>query len=127
MGRLMIRLLGFPIAAQVFWRNGMLARIAKYARTLDAYMAYVPAWPSRRYSLCTSLLTRDADTAPTNHHREQILVELMPRKDQLMILVRTELRGEQMSNLSWLVFAAIDSLVKEWYNIEVRSIVSIHV
>jgi hypothetical protein len=31
MGRLMIRLLGFPIAAQVFWRNGMLARIARYA------------------------------------------------------------------------------------------------
>ena len=30
MGRLMIRLLGFPLAAQVIWRYGMLARIAKY-------------------------------------------------------------------------------------------------
>jgi hypothetical protein len=30
MGRLMIRMLGFPLAAQAIWRHGMLARIAKY-------------------------------------------------------------------------------------------------
>jgi hypothetical protein len=30
MGRLIIRLLGFPLAAQVLWRHGMLARFAKY-------------------------------------------------------------------------------------------------
>ena len=82
MGRLMIRMLGFPVAAQLLWRYGMLVRMA----------------------------------------RERILVELEPRSCQLRILVRTELRGEQMSNLCWLVFAAIDSLVKEWYNLEVRSI-----
>jgi hypothetical protein len=110
MGRLMIRLLGFPIAAQVFWRNGMLARIAKYfASLLFSPMARVA----------------EAQGSPEGMvaiNREQILVELVPEKDQLNILVRTELRGEQMSNLCWLVFAAIDSLVKEWYNLEVRSI-----
>jgi hypothetical protein len=56
-------------------------------------------------------------------YREQVLVELAPGKDQLRILVRTELRGEQMSNLCWLVFAAIDSLVKEWYTLEARVLV----
>ncbi len=50
-------------------------------------------------------------------------MELTPEKDQLKILVRTELRGEQMSNLCWLVFAAVDSLVKEWYNLEARVLV----
>jgi hypothetical protein len=54
-------------------------------------------------------------------YREQVLVELEPEKDKLKILVRTELRGEQMSNLCWLVFAAVDSLVKEWYSLEVRT------
>lgn len=54
-----------------------------------------------------------------NLNREQILVELEPEKEMLKLLVRTELQGEQMSNLCWLVFAAIDSLVKEWYNLEV--------
>ena len=81
MGRLMIRMLGFPVAAQLLWRYGMLVRMA----------------------------------------RERILVELEPRSCQLRILVRTELRGEQMSNLSWLVFAAVDSLVKEWYSLSVRA------
>jgi hypothetical protein len=80
MGRLMIRMLGFPVAAQLLWRYGMLVRMA----------------------------------------RERILVELEPQSCQLRILVRTELRGEQMSNLSWLVFAAVDSLVKEWYSLSVR-------
>jgi hypothetical protein len=53
------------------------------------------------------------------------LVELEPEKDKLKILVRTELRGEQMSNLCWLVFAAVDSLVKEWYSLDVRRLRSI--
>jgi hypothetical protein len=48
-------------------------------------------------------------------------VEISPDELMLNITVRTELRGEQMSNLSWLVFAAVDSLVKEWYNLNVRS------
>lgn len=38
----------------------------------------------------------------------------------LNVLVRTTLRGEHMSNLCWLVFAAVDSLIKEWYNLDVR-------
>jgi hypothetical protein len=80
MGRLMIRMLGFPVAAQLLWRCGMLVRMA----------------------------------------RERILVELEPQSCHLRILVRTELRGEQMSNLCWLVFAAVDSLVKEWYSLSVR-------
>lgn len=58
--------------------------------------------------------------APINL-RENILVEISPDELMLNITVRTELRGEQMSNLSWLVFAAVDSLVKEWYNLNVRS------
>jgi hypothetical protein len=53
-------------------------------------------------------------------NREKILVEISPDDLMLNITVRTELRGEQMSNLSWLVFAAVDSLVKEWYNLNVR-------
>lgn len=51
---------------------------------------------------------------------EKILIELDPEESSLQILVRTELRGEQMSNLCWLIFAAVDSLVKEWYNLSVR-------
>jgi hypothetical protein len=47
-------------------------------------------------------------------------LELFPDELQLKITVRTELKGEQMSNLSWLIFAAVDSLVKEWYNLNVR-------
>jgi hypothetical protein len=57
--------------------------------------------------------------------REKILVEISPDELMLNITVRTELRGEQMSNLSWLVFAAVDSLVKEWYNLNVRSPLSL--
>ncbi len=38
MGRLMIRLLGFPLAAQVIWRYGMLARIAKYILHFSFYL-----------------------------------------------------------------------------------------
>lgn len=79
MGRLIIRLLAFPLAAQIYWRNGILAHIG----------------------------------------RERILLELLPSDLQLKITVRTELKGEQMSNLSWLIFAAVDSLVKEWYNLKV--------
>jgi hypothetical protein len=29
-GRLMIRLLAFPLAARVYWRTGMLAQMGKY-------------------------------------------------------------------------------------------------
>jgi hypothetical protein len=29
MGRLMIRMMAFPLEAQVMWRHGMLARIAR--------------------------------------------------------------------------------------------------
>lgn len=54
--------------------------------------------------------------------REKILLELIPDSLQLQITVRTELKGEQMSNLSWLIFAAVDALVKEWYNLNVRRI-----
>lgn len=49
-----------------------------------------------------------------------MLVELQPEANQLSLLVRTGLRGEEMSSLCWLIFAAIESLVKEWYNLEVR-------
>lgn len=50
---------------------------------------------------------------------DRILVELVPEDMVLKVILRTELKGEQMSNLSWLIFAAIDSLIKEWYNLEV--------
>ncbi|ELR22082.1 uncharacterized protein ACA1_158670, partial [Acanthamoeba castellanii str. Neff] len=79
MGRLIIRLLAFPLTVQICWLTGLLASIG----------------------------------------REKILVEISPDELMLNITVRTELRGEQMSNLSWLVFAAVDSLVKEWYNLNV--------
>lgn len=48
------------------------------------------------------------------------MIELDPDGRLLKIIVRTRRRGEQMSNLCWLVFSAIDSLVKEWYNLKVR-------
>lgn len=51
---------------------------------------------------------------------EKVLLVLQPDLRQLTITVRTELRGEQMSNLCWLIFAAVDALVKEWYNLNVR-------
>lgn len=82
MGRLIIRLLAFPLAAQIYWRNGILVHIG----------------------------------------RERILLEILPSQRQLKVTVRTELKGDQMSNLSWLVFAAVDSLVNEWYNLKVRMI-----
>lgn len=53
--------------------------------------------------------------------RDKVLVELVPEESMLQVTLRTELRGEQMSNFSWLIFAAIDALVKEWYNLEVYS------
>jgi hypothetical protein len=34
----MIRLLGFPLVAQVIWRYGMLARIAKYIHLLLVFI-----------------------------------------------------------------------------------------
>ncbi len=33
MGRLIIRLLAFPLAAQLYWRHGVLAQIGKYFTT----------------------------------------------------------------------------------------------
>jgi hypothetical protein len=56
-------------------------------------------------------------------HRERILLELQPDTGALNIMVRTELRGEQLSSLSWLVFAAVDTLVKDWYNLNVTTLV----
>jgi len=59
-------------------------------------------------------------------HREKVLIELVKDQDMLLkILVRTELKGERMSNLSWLVFAAVDALVKEWYNLNVSFLCSL--
>jgi len=87
MGRLIIRILAFPITAQALWRYGMAARFS----------------------------------SQTN--REQILVELDTEKNELKVLVRTKLRVEQMSNLFWLVFAAVDSLVKEWFNLKAQTFI----
>jgi hypothetical protein len=53
-------------------------------------------------------------------------VELQPEANQLSLLVRTGLRGEEMSSLCWLIFAAVESLVKEWYNLEVRPLPEVH-
>jgi hypothetical protein len=50
-------------------------------------------------------------------------LELQPEIGALNIMVRTELRGEQLSSLSWLVFAAVDTLVRDWYNLNVTTLV----
>lgn len=84
MGRLIVRLLAFPMEARLYWRHGLLTQIG----------------------------------------REKVLIELVKDQDMLLkILVRTELKGERMSNLSWLVFAAVDALVKEWYNLNAKVLV----
>jgi len=54
-----------------------------------------------------------------------ILVELTQQtvSHVLNVLVRTKLRGEDLSSLSWLVFAAVETLTQDWYNMSVTSYV----
>jgi hypothetical protein len=114
MGRLMIRMLAFPVAAQLIWRHGMLVRMSGYTPARTHAHARTHARTRKHARTHTSLIVW------VDSHRERILLELDPQSSQLTVLMRTTLRGEQMSSLSWLVFAAIDSLVKEWYNLAVR-------
>jgi len=59
-------------------------------------------------------------------NREMILMELQQQAEEykLSITVRTMLSGEELSSLSWLVFAAVETLIKDWYNISVTAYVS---
>jgi len=84
-GRLMVRLLAFPLKANLYWRTGLIAQMGK----------------------------------------EMILVELTQQtvSHVLNVLVRTKLRGEDLSSLSWLVFAAVETLTQDWYNMSVTSYV----
>lgn len=51
--------------------------------------------------------------------RERIWIELLSGRASLNIMVRSELHGKDLSSLSWLVFAAVDTLIKDWYNLNV--------
>ncbi len=46
-------------------------------------------------------------------------IELQPESESLKVTVRSELEGEQLSQLSWLVFATLDSLISDWYQLNV--------